>query len=284
MINMDFAGLQSPFNGREGAKFCVIPVPYDMTTTYGGGTSLGPQAIIEASAHMELYEEDLGKNIAEDGIWTMPPVVSSDSKSMVCDVEKAVSDAFEGGMFPLVLGGEHMVSYGAVKAALRHYPGLAVVQFDAHADLRDVYNGDPLSHACTMARISELCPTLQLGIRSFSDDEADEVKKRMDSKKLFTAEQLLDVNVAQGAAGSVAGDVYITFDVDFFDPSVMPATGTPEPGGLSWYDALRMLRKISANASIVGCDIMELAPIEGIVHPNFTCAKLAYKLMSLARN
>lgn len=275
-----FAGLFSPFNQRQGAGFCVIPVPFELTTTYGRGTRDGPKAIIEASHNMELYDEDTSSNVSESGIWTMDPVEAKSCGVMIDKVVRATGSALDDKMFPIILGGEHTVSIGGVRAAFQRYPDLTVIQFDAHADLRREYLGERLSHACVMSVINDICPTISYGIRSFSEEEKEDVLRLKSEGRLFGAKELLKSFKPECALRNLTKNVYVTFDVDFFDPSMMPATGTPEPGGPGWYDALDILWRISKKSRIVGADIVELSPIKGLTHPDFACAKLAYTLMS----
>jgi agmatinase len=273
-----FAGLGKPFSDYKTARFVVIPVPYEKTTSYGKGTARGPDAILAASRYMELYDEELDRNTAETGIATLKPVVVDDEpqvlvKELRSVCQKVVSD----GKFPVVLGGEHSISLGLLLALKDHYKDVSVLHFDAHADLRDEYFGSKYSHACVMRRIREHAPAVQVGIRSLSDDETDIFKK--ERKNIFTASEMLEKDRTSDIVGRLGKNVFITFDVDVFDPSIMASTGTPEPGGLGWYDVLKVLRAVSGEKNIVGFDAVELSPVKGLSAPDYTVARLVYRLM-----
>ena len=278
----DFLGPDAPSAGPDKARFHVIPVPLEASVSYGGGTARGPSAILTASRQVETFD---GTDIpAEVGIHTQAPVV--------CDgrpVEEALGEladrvgrvVAEGGT-PVVLGGEHTVTVGAVRAlAQRFGKEFGVVQFDAHADLRDVYEGNPLSHACVMRRVHELgVPLFQVGVRSLCLAEAEFRKSR--------GIECLDASaVARGGAPDgvlppgFPDKVYVSFDVDAFDPSVLPATGTPEPGGLSWYDAVGLLSDVMSGREVLGVDVVELAPVARWPASDFTAAKLVYTMMGI---
>jgi agmatinase len=250
---MNFGGIYPECSLRD-AKFVVIPVPYDLTSTYQSGSRRGPAAIIEASTNMELYDE------------------------VVNIVRRRISRIAKLDKIPVMLGGEHSVTLGAVQAMIEKYPELTVLQFDAHADLRDTYQGSPYNHACVARRISEICPLVQVGIRSMSKEEGDFLPQS--KVKSYSADFVLEKkNWAETVCKDLRGDVFITIDLDVFDPSIMPATGTPEPGGLYWKDILQLLKLVSASCNIRGFDVVELAPLPGIVAPDFIAAKLIYRTM-----
>lgn len=276
---MNFGGIYPECSLRD-AKFVVVPAPYDLTSTYQSGSRRGPAAIIEASANMELYDEELKKETYLAGIHTTLPVPidSRGPKNMVSGVRKKISRIVSLNKIPVMLGGEHSITFGAVQAVIEKYPKLTVLQLDAHADLRDTYQGSPYNHACVARRISELCPLTQVGIRSMSKEEADFLHQG--KVKSYSADYILDrKNRAENVCKDLRGDVFITIDLDVFDPSIMPATGTPEPGGLFWSDVLQLLRLVSASCNIRGFDVVELAPLPGIVAPDFMAAKLIYRMM-----
>ncbi len=281
--NMNFAGLHPPFSDYGGAKFAVLPVPYEKTTSYGKGTAKGPQAIIAASAYLELYDEETDANPSEQGIATMPSVKFPKVGQPAQSIRKACSKVYSDGKFPLVLGGEHSISLGCALAAKDHRPDVTVLHFDAHADRRMEYHGTPHSHACVMAAISKHMPAVSVGIRSLSDEEAEEVKRLRSSKMLYFAKDVIEKNPVADIIGSLGGNVYITFDVDAFDPSIMASTGTPEPGGLGWYQALGILSEVYSKRNVIGADIVEFAP-DGNRACEFTAAKLAYKMLSYKEN
>jgi agmatinase len=260
----------------------VLPVPYDFTTTYQGGTRSGPQAILSASRNMELWDEELGATY-KAGIHTLPELepTASGPEAMVERVERATAWILEQGRIPAVLGGEHSITAGCVRAVARHSPGLSVLQLDAHADMRDSYLDSRYSHACVMRRIREQVPAVSVGIRSMSEEEAKEIEKN--PVPLWTTRRFRELRGEWTPILSALTDrVFVTFDLDAFDPSFVPATGTPEPGGLDWYEAVDLLRAVSQRSRIVGFDIVELAPLPGQVASDFLAARLAYRLMGLA--
>jgi agmatinase len=279
MVMMNFGGIYPACSLRD-AKFVVIPVPYDLTSTYQPGSRRGPAAIVEASTNMELYDEELRKETYLAGIYTTLPV-SIDArgpKNMVNIVRKKISRIVALNKIPVMLGGEHSITLGAVQAMIEKYHKLTVLQFDAHADLRDTYQGSPYSHACVARRISEICPLTQVGIRSMSKEEGDFLPKS--KVKSYLADFVLEnKNWAETVCKDLKGDVFITMDLDVFDPSIMPATGTPEPGGLYWKDILHLLKLVSTSCNIRGFDVVELAPLPGVVAPDFMAAKLIYRTM-----
>ena len=276
---MNFGGIY-PECSLRNAKFVVVPVPYDLTSTYQSGSRRGPAAIIEASTNMELYDEELKKETYLAGIHTTLPV-SIDArgpKNMISIVRKKISRVTGLNKIPVMLGGEHSITLGAVQAVIEKYPKLTVLQFDAHADLRDTYQGSPYNHACVARRISEICPLTQVGIRSMSKEEGEFLPKS--KVKSYSADFVLaNKNWAETVCKDLKGDIFITIDLDVFDPSIMPATGTPEPGGLYWKDILHLLKLVSASCNIRGFDVVELAPLPGVVAPDFMAAKLIYRTM-----
>lgn len=276
---MNFGGIYPECSLRD-AKFIVIPVPYDLTSTYQPGSRRGPAAIIEASTNMELYDEELKKETYMAGIHTTLPV-SIDArgpKNMVNIVRKKISRIVALNKIPVILGGEHSITLGAVQAMIEKYPKLTVLQFDAHADLRDTYQESPYSHACVARRISEICPLVQVGIRSMSKEEGEFLPQS--KVKSYSADFVLEKkNWAETVCKDLRGDIFITIDLDVFDPSIMLATGTPEPGGLYWKDILHLLKLVSASCNIRGFDVVELAPLPGVVAPDFMAAKMIYRLM-----
>ena len=281
---MNFGGIYPACSLRD-AKFVVVPVPYDLTSTYQSGSRKGPAAIIEASTNMELYDEELKKETYLAGIHTTLPVASDarGPKNMVSSVRKKIARIASLDKIPVMLGGEHSITFGAVQAVIEKYPKLTVLQFDAHADLRDSYQGSPYSHACVARRISEICPLTQVGIRSMSKEEGEFLPHS--KVKSYSADFVLDnKNGDETVCKDLSGDVFVTIDLDVFDPSIMPATGTPEPGGLYWKDVLHLLKLVSASCNIRGFDVVELAPLPGIVAPDFMAAKLIYRMMGYITN
>jgi len=277
----NFLGIGPPFTDLDKARAVLLPVPYDRTATYGKGTAKGPEGLIAASCSLELYDEELGKDTYELGIHTAPPESGNEDspEKMVKKVEAAAGRYLEMGKLVVTVGGEHSITAGAVAAHHRRHPRLTVVQLDAHADLRDEYEGSKNNHACVMRRIREMgIPTLGVGIRSLSREEADYLSRN--PATLISGRQ-----VAQGrewfqqALAAAGEEVYLTVDVDYFDPALVPGTGTPEPGGGDWYTTLAFLEALSRKSRIVGFDIMELSPLPHQPASDFLAAKLLYRLL-----
>jgi agmatinase len=279
---LNFGGLDERFSAIERSRAVVLPVPYDFSTTYQGGARWGPRAILAASQNMELWDEELGATYRA-GIHTLPEIepTALGPEAMAGRVERAVEWIIAQDRVPALLGGEHSITAGAVRAAARRFGDLSVLQLDAHADMRDTYLDSRYSHACVMRRVRDLVPAASVAIRSFSEEEAEHLRAHPVpswSPRAFRA--------LRGDWGPVlsalSGNVYVTFDLDALDPSVLPATGTPEPGGLDWYEAVDLLRAVSTRSRIVGFDVVELAPIPGQVASDFLAARLVYRLLGLA--
>ncbi len=274
----NFGALAADFANEEFARAVVLPVPYDETSTWIKGADRGPQALIDASANMELYDIETASEVYRRGIFTAPPVDEKRSpQAMVDAVRERVAGYLGRDKFVITLGGEHSVSIGAIEAHAVRHPGLCVLQLDAHADLRQEYEGSRLNHACVMARVQELCPIVQVGIRSMDVAE----RTAMPPGSVFWAHTIADdPHWVDTVVARLAPACYVTIDLDVFDPSLMPSTGTPEPGGLFWYDVTRLLRAISRRSRIVGFDVVELCPSAHNRAPDFLAAKLVYKLLS----
>lgn len=264
----------------EECLFHVIPVCYESSVSYGTGTEAGPGAILNASQQLEVYD---GTGVPSDrGIYTTDPVNCTGSpEEVIKEIESIVAGVIESGKIPVVLGGEHSVSVGAFRALATLNSPVGIVQFDAHADLRDTYEGSSLSHACVMHRAYDMeLPMVQIGVRSLSPYEAD-------FRKLNAIPHLDAREIARtGIPDRILPDgfpesIYITFDVDGLDPSVIPATGTPEPGGLSWYQAMDILDNVVAGRNVIGFDVVELAPVEGLHMSDFAAARLVYAIMGI---
>ena len=262
----------------------VLPVPYERTTSWGRGTGNGPKALLLASQYVELYDEELDVEPCRIGIETLPPVdVDGSDESVLRRISAAAEATLRDGRFLGAVGGEHTVTPALVQGALdAGASDLGVVQFDAHADLRQTYRGTPWNHACAMSRVLDLgLPTLAVGIRSLTRPEAERIAN--ERLPIIWAEQLdalprpeLEA-LFEGLLASLPDTVYLTFDLDFFDPSVLPATGTPEPGGGTWYQALALLRRLFEQKRVIAMDVVELAPNPGSPASDFTAAKLLYK-------
>jgi agmatinase len=277
---MNYGGIDTALTVYEQAKFVIVPVPYDLTSTYQSGSRRGPGAILEASANMELYDEELQKETYRAGIHTLPPI-DADARGpaeMVETVRRTIAGIAAGGKIPVMLGGEHSISFGAVQALQETYPEITVLHLDAHADLRDTYQGSPFSHAAVARRISGICPLVQAGIRSMSAEEAEFLKSG--PVKSYSADFILESRSWwETICSDLQGDLYLTVDLDVLDPAVMPATGTPEPGGIAWRDLIRLIREVSNRSRIRGFDVVELAPIPGLIAPDFLASKLIYRIM-----
>jgi agmatinase len=274
----NFLGLPESDTDLERARVVILPVPYERTTSYVGGTARGPEAIIEASRYVELYDEELDEETYKIGVHTARPLdlTRLSATEALSRIEEAFSAHLAKGKWVCMLGGEHTITTGGVRAALKKHPGLTVVQLDAHADLRDEYEGSPWSHACVMRRVHDLCPAVGIGIRALDRSEREFARRH--SKRLMFAHEM-GPDWPERALEGIAGEVYLTFDIDFMDPALVPATGTPEPGGADYPSTLRFLRGLARQARIVGMDLVELAPLRGLHAPNFVTARLLYKTL-----
>lgn len=262
----------------EKAQVVLVPVPYDGTSTWGKGADKGPDALIAASEHLESYDIETRYEARDHGFFTDTPVKEGRSpESMTQAVYARVKRRLDQNKFCVVLGGEHTVSIGSVQAHAEKYSEMTVLQLDAHSDLRDEYQGSKYNHACVMARIREWCSTVQVGVRSMSANELS----RVEPDRMFFASDIIGQNVwVERAIEQMASNVYVTIDLDVFDCSLMPSTGTPEPGGLFWYDVVRFLRRLCKERRVVGFDVVELCPNQGNRAPDFVAAKLVYKFAS----
>jgi agmatinase len=264
----------------KDARAVILPVPYEGTVSYRPGTRFGPGAIIEASAHLELYDEELDAEPSLMGIHTAPPVWPnfSSPQGMIQEIRERCRHYLNQDKFLVVLGGEHSVTVGSVQAHQEKHLGLCVLQIDAHADLRDSYHRTKWGHASVMRRVGELCPTVGVGIRSLSKEEMDFATA--EDHRIFFAHQIRqDPDWIDRVLGELANEVYVTVDLDGLDPGIMPAVGTPVPGGLSWQQILDLLSRVAAEKRVVGFDVVELAPIPGQVASDFLSARLVYKML-----
>lgn len=265
----------------ESAHFVVIPVPYDGTTSFRTGSRYGPAAIIDASRHLEDFDVELGCDPSASGIYTLPEMTpdASGPGRVVEQVRKAVADTLRSDKTPVLIGGEHTLALGAVKACSDSYEDLSVLYLDAHADLRNSYMGSELGHATVARRISETCPIVQVGVRSISEEEFEFAQSEPDVKVHFWPTGRDELDLHDVVCGQLSRHVYLSIDLDVLDPSIMPAVGTPEPGGMSWWDTIRLIREVSRRSRIVGFDVLELSPEEGPVACSSTAARLTYKVM-----
>jgi len=275
----NFGGLSEEYSNYKNAKIAILPVPFDKTSSWIKGSAKGPRAIINASRNMELYDIDTGFEVYKKGIHTAKEVASVTSREMVDKVHKRVKRMLIDNKFVVTLGGEHTVSLGSIKAHNEYFNDISILHLDAHADMRDRYQGNKYSHACIMARAREITSSIvSVGIRSMDSSEL----KNIDKKKIFYASDTRrSKNWIQHVIRKLSNNVYITIDLDVFDPSIMPSTGTPEPGGLGWYEVIDLLERISKSKKIVGFDVVELCPSKNTMAPDFLAAKLIYRLLSL---
>lgn len=283
MNEKNYIGLEEEYSSFKKSKIVIVQVPYDRTTTYIHGTSNGPSAIIDASRYLELFDDELNQETYKFGIHTMEPlgVEKSSSEEMVEKVRASVGELLKSNKFPVILGGEHSISIGSVKAFKETYPNLSVLHLDAHADLRNEYFGSAYNHGCAARRISEICPIVQIGIRSLSKEEKDFMSTQANGRvKTFSVYDILDMPMWKDSASrGLSENVYVSIDLDVFDPSIVPAVGTPEPGGIGWYETLDLLKDVAKDKKIVGFDVVELCPIAGQIASDFFAAKLIYRLL-----
>ena len=279
-LPMNFGGIgESKYTALDAARVVVLPVSYEGTVSYGTGTGAGAMAIVDASRNMELYEEETDTEVYKIGIHTLDEFRSRPTPELMMDsLYLHAVEILKKEKFLCTLGGEHSISAPIIRAHAERYHNLSVLQIDAHADLRDTYMGTPHNHACAMRRSLDYARLTQVGIRSMSTDEADAAGS-LNTTIFYDVAMRKDPNWIERVVDSLAETVYLTIDVDGLDPAIMPATGTPEPGGLSWYEILALLRATMARRTIVACDVVELSPIPGLVAPNFLCAKLVYKIL-----
>lgn len=274
-----FLDLAAEFRHPERAAAAILPVAYDATSTWKKGADRGPAAILEASTQVELYDIETASEPYRHGIATLDEVrLDGAPEELVEEVERRTAAILERGQLPVILGGEHSVSIGAIRAAAAAAAGMSVLQIDAHADTRDSYHGSPYNHACVMARARELCPVVQVGIRSLDVAELE----ALDTRRVFWGHELHggDQWLAR-VVDLLTAEVYVTIDLDAFDPALMPATGTPEPGGMSWQQVTALLAAVAAARRIVGFDVVELLPQPGDHACDFLAAKLVHRLLAM---
>lgn len=274
---MNFGGGEVVYD-YSASKIIIVPVPYDETSTWIRGADKGPDAIMAASPNLEFYDIETGTEVHLNGIHTINPVEEKSSpEALVEAVYSAVSGVLKDDKFPVVIGGNHTVSIGAAKACSDFYDELSVLQLDAHADLRQEYEGSRYNHACVMARVKEFAPVVQAGVRSMSAEELPYA----DSETMFFSHQLFkDRANYKKALDKLKNRVYITIDLDVFDPSLIPSTGTPEPGGPAYFEIMHFLRDVAETRTVVGFDVVELCPSQHNKAPDFVAAKIIYQLLS----
>ena len=277
-----FLGIDNKFNFRE--KVVVVPFGLEKTVSYGGGTKNGPKEIIKASHQVELYDEELHcEPYKKIGIKTLKPFkINEDIKKALKQISDINEKILNKKLFPITFGGEHSITPGCINPFVKKYKKLCLLHIDAHADLRESYNGNKFSHASAIKRCLDYknVSVISFGIRNISASEIPCLKKNYSRINIFWAKDKMKWNLNKFKKMIKGKTVYLTFDVDGLDSSIMPATGTPEPGGLLWDETLNIIKIASKNSNIVGADINELAPIKGFNSYNFLVAKLAYKILS----
>ncbi len=281
---MNFGGIDDErFSSFENASILILPVGYEGTVSYGTGTGAGAMAIIDASRNMELYEEETDAEVYRLGIHTLPEFrARATPEAMMTDLYGYAREILGSGKFVCMLGGEHSISAPVIKAHNETFDNLSVLQIDAHADLRDEYDGTPYSHASIMARVVKdlRIPSVQVGIRSISADEARSLQSGLPTQIFWARDIAGRTDWIDDAIDALSDNVYLTIDIDGLDPSIMPTTGTPEPGGMGWYETLTLIRKLAEKKRVVGMDLMEYSYVEEFSSPAFLCAKLVYKSLA----
>ena len=274
---MNFGGNEVVYDYSESG-IIIVPVPYDETSTWMKGADKGPDAILDSSINIEFYDVETSSEAHLKGINTIAPILEKETpEKLVKDVYDRIFSLLSDKKFPVIIGGNHTVSIGAIKAFSEYFENLTILQLDAHADLRQVYEGSVFNHACAMARAREFAPVVQVGIRSMSAEELPFVER---DRIFFSHELYYDKSLYHRALDKLTGNVYITIDLDVFDPSIMPSTGTPEPGGPPYFELLHFMRDVIKTRNVVGFDVVELCPSETNKSPDFIAAKIIYQLLS----
>ncbi len=287
-LPMNFGGIdEEEYSAFDAARILILPVSYEGTVSYGTGTGAGAMAIVNASRNMELYEEETNSEVYKIGIHTLKEFLPrSTPEAMMESLYDYSKELVKSGKFICMLGGEHSVSAPIIKAHAEQYHDMSVLQIDAHADLRDTYDGTPHSHASIMARVVKdmRIPSVQVGIRSISADEARLIESGLPTKIFWARDIAGRTDWIDEAVDSLTDNVYLTIDIDGLDPSLVPTTGTPEPGGLGWYETLALIRKLAEKKRVVGMDLVEYSYFENYDSPAFLCAKLVYKSLAYIFN
>lgn len=290
-LENNFLAIEEQYSNLENSKVVIVQAPYEHTVSYGGGAELGPAGIIESSGYVEFYDDEFDNELCfEIGIATLEPInfdgaTDQDALDLIYNQNKALLGM---GKFVITLGGEHTISTAPIKAHYEKYPNMSILHFDAHSDLRDTYQDSKYSHASFMARVAEFFPTeriTQVGIRAQCIEEANFIKENKVNTFYASAIRrgLHGIDWQQTTVDSLNDEIYITFDVDYFDPSIMPSTGTPEPDGFLYNETLDLFRKlVKSGKKIIGFDCVELAPVEGVTHPDITTSRLIYKMLNYA--
>lgn len=281
----NYFGLPEEFSSPENSKVVIVPVPYEATTSYGKGTKEGPAAVLEASQQVELFDEELWVEPYKIGIQTLSPVeippVDGGTENPFHELREIVGPLIEFGKFPVIVGGEHSLILGSVAACADRYDDLSILHFDAHADCRESYEGNPHSHASVIHHIYKGLPNpmiTQVGVRNISAEEIAWLEQEKPRINIFWGHNLDRWNYNE-IVSTLSDNVYLTIDLDALDSGIMPSTGTPEPGGMSWYQMTDLIKLLCVRKNVVAADIVELSPIKGLHAPDFLAAKLIYKLI-----
>ncbi len=276
-----FGGMKPDTCTFDAARCAILPLPFERTTSYLAGTRAAPREVLLASSQMELWDEETGTDAHDLRVVTLPEMELpfGTMEQALAEIRRVVGDLVGHGKFLAVLGGEHSITAPIVEAIAARVPGLSVLQIDAHADLRDSYLGNRFSHASAMRRVLEHAPLTQVGIRSLSREEA-EAAPALRTRIFYDWNMRDDPRWMDRVVDTLGERVYLTIDCDGLDPAIMPAVGTPEPGGLGWAEVLALLRRVMASREVVACDLVELCPIPGVVAPTFLAARLLYKLLT----
>ncbi len=276
--NHIFAGIEGNHNEFEIAKILLQSIPYDGTSTWGKGADQGFEAFLDAAENMEVYDIETDSEVYGQGVHIIDPILEDSSPEAVFkSVYKNTQKLLKTDKFLTFFGGEHSISIGIIKAFYEAHPDITILQLDAHTDLRPEYHGSPYNHACAVYDASQNANLIQVGIRSMDSGEL----KYLDRNKCYFAEDMFgQTDWMEDSLDKMTDKIYITLDLDVFDPSIMPATGTPEPGGMSWNTMIQYLKKVFQHKNVLGFDIVELAPIKGLTAPQFLAAKLYYKMLS----
>ena len=282
----NFLALDKESSSYKDSYITILPVPYESTTSYGKGTALGPAAILDASHYVEFFDEELNRELCfEKGICTLRALdlEKRKGKKAVEYIRNVIQELINDGKFIVTLGGEHTIAIAPIKAHLDFYKDISILQFDAHSDLRDKYEGKKYSHACFAARVAEFTTDIiQVGVRAQSKEEYDFIKEK--KINTFYAYEIRNGkygnNWQEVVINSLSEKVYVTFDIDYFDPSLVPSTGTPEPNGFFWDETMKFLKTLGQERNVIGFDVVELAPIKGFSSPDYLAAKLIYKMLN----
>ena len=278
--SQNFLELEDELSNFQKSQAVILPVPFEFSTTFVKGTRKGPEAILAASRHLEDYDDELDAEPCKVGIATLLPLSfeERDPEKALNLIGQTARKVMQTGKFLITIGGEHSITIPLVKEANKVFDQVSVLHLDAHSDLRDNYQDSPFNHACVMARVNEICDFVSVGLRSGLKHEGKSI--RPGARLFYAGDMVRDSDWINKALDGLQEDVYLTLDLDFFDPSIMPSVGTPEAGGFFWYETLEFLRQLFRDKNVVACDVVELSPIQSLVHPDALAAKLIYKIIA----